>query len=51
MNREKGRNKSCLFLWLGREYLFQTFDDDIEVNVNEIRQLLDDERSEDENEL
>ena len=25
--------------WLGSEYLFQTFKDDIEVNVEEIRQL------------
>lgn len=27
--------------WLGSEYLFQTFDDDFEVSVEEIRQLLD----------
>jgi hypothetical protein len=30
-----------LMLWLGSEYLFQTFEDDFEVNVEEIRQLLD----------
>ena len=34
--------------WLGRQYLFQTFEDDTEVNVAEIRQLLDEENESDE---
>ncbi len=31
-----------LVLWLGWQYLFQTFEDDTDVNVVESRQLLED---------
>ena len=27
--------------WLGRQFWNQTFDDDVEVNIEDIRQLLD----------
>jgi hypothetical protein len=27
--------------WLGRQFWNQTFDDDVEVNIEEIRELLD----------
>ena len=37
-------------IWLGRRFLFKTFVDDVEISVDEVRQLLDlsDDNGEDE---
>lgn len=42
--QEKRYANAYLFSWLERQFLVQTFDeDDIEVDIQEIRRLLDEE--------
>lgn len=40
--RAQSANEVALGIWLGRWFLLQTFDDDVECGAAEIRQLLDD---------
>ena len=37
-----------IIAWLGKQFWNQTFDDDVEVNIEEIRDLLDDDGGSDE---
>jgi hypothetical protein len=45
-NKKSSRSKDLeLFPWLGRRNLFQLFDDDMKCDIEEIRQLLDDDKA------
>jgi hypothetical protein len=38
----------CAYAWLGRESLVQTFDEDNKVDIQEIRELIDEASEDDE---